>query len=147
MSRWVWFRNGVLWTVCGYHLAVGLLLSGPQSWVEATAARAFGVTRLPGMSSLPVARMLGAYMVAFGLMIGLAALDPVRRRGFLTLAAALVLARSVERLATAAQLEELLGIEGSRNWVSIGVLLAFAAALTAISWQLRRQAGPPTSTS
>ena len=94
---------------------------------------------MPGLGALPLARMLGAFMAAFGLMMGLVALDPQRFRPVLTVGVALVTVRCVQRAATARQLEELLGISTASNLATLAVLVTIALALLAYRLVLERE--------
>ena len=86
---------------------------------------------MPDSSALFLARMLGGYMLCFGVGMGLAAWDPVKNRSILSLGAGLVVLRSIQRIVQADTLQETLGLSSQANWTAIVILLVFAVFLVA----------------
>ena len=131
--------RGILWIMCVYHVVVGVALNCPPEWVAWVAENWFSITRLPGESSIHIARMLGVYMVAFGVALGTAAWNPVKNRAILTIGVLLAVTRFVQRLATGAQLEQALGIPQSHNIALFAPLIVFSIVLIVFRWHIYRQ--------
>lgn len=128
----------IAWCVCIYQVVLGIALNLPGSAVAAVAESVFGISKMPGEPTLIVARMLGAYMVAIGIGMGLAAWNPVKNRAFLSVGAILLGLRVVQRLVSFGDLQQVLGIAGSRNLTMIVVLAAFTACVIAFRLLLSR---------
>jgi hypothetical protein len=131
--------RGILWIMCAYHLVVGVALNCPTEWVIWVAEHWFSIRQLPGASSIHIARMLGVYMVAFGVALGTAAWDPIKNRAILTIGVILAVTRCVQRLATSAQLEEALGIPQSHNIALFAPLIVFSIVLIVFRWHIYRK--------
>jgi len=121
-----------------YHVALGIVISGPPEPILALAGALLGATGTLEPATLFVARMLGAYMLVFGLGMGLAAWDPIKNRALLSLGAILTVFRAVERLLLAEDLELALNVAPGRNWATIAILAGFAVALGLFRWVLYR---------
>jgi hypothetical protein len=121
--------RGVVWLVCLYHISLGVTLNCSVKCMTWVATNALGATKMPDASALFLARMLGTYLIVFGVGMGLAAWNPVKNRALLTLGAMLVILRTVQRLLQAGDLQEALGISAGSNWATITALLVFAAVL------------------
>jgi hypothetical protein len=123
-----------------YHLVMGVL----GIWSGATAARAAQVlwhaqvTVDPQFSYL--AKFLGAYVIAFGVMLLFVARDPVRYGPLVYVAALLGAIRIAERLIFANELKEAFGIGLDRTIVTAVIVLALNGGL--ILLKPREQARP-----
>jgi len=124
--------------VAAYHLLLGMLLNGPVNWITAVATHVLGATRMPDASALFLARMLGTYLIVFGIGMVLVVWNPVKNRVLLTLGAIVAALRAVQRLAQADDLSQSLGISCGGNWATIVMLLAIAAVLLFLRLQLHR---------
>ena len=127
-NKYILLRS-VTWFVCIYHFLLGVVLNCPVPWIEWTASHLLGATKMPDPSALFLARMLGGYLMAFGLIAGLAAWDPIKNRSNLSVVVILTMFRSLQRVLQADDLEQTLGITPRSNWTMIVVPLAFAAIL------------------
>ena len=120
-KKYFWLR-GVVWFVCLYHAALGVVLNSPVAWIEGGTASLLGATRMPDVSALFLARMLGTYLIAIAIAAGLAAWDPIKNRAILSILAILTALRCLQRVLQASDLEQTLGIaiqladEGWRRW-------------------------------
>ena len=132
------FLRGVVWVVGAYHIILGVILNCPVSWIVWTSNHILGATRMPDASALFLARMLGVYLVAFGVAMALAAWDPIKNRAILSIGAILVALRTLQRLVQADDLQQGLGISGGTNWVTVIVLVVLAAFLLFFRIQLYR---------
>jgi hypothetical protein len=112
-----------------YHLLMGLM----GIWSGETAARAAQilwqahVTVDPQFSYL--AKFLGAYVIAFGVMLLAIAKDPVRYGPLVYVAALLGAIRIAERLIFAAELKQAFGIGFDRTIVTAIIVLALNGGL------------------
>jgi hypothetical protein len=129
----------VVWFVCLYSIGFGLLLNGPDAWVAVVAERMLNYGQEIDAPLRFTGRMLGAYMMFFGVALGLVAWNPVKNRAVLTVAVLLLLCRILQRLVYAGQLESIFGISSQRNWTYIGILAVFAVAMAAYRVTLHRQ--------
>ncbi len=136
--KYLAFRS-VVWFVCCYHVLLGIVLHCPPEWIRWVATHCLGASQLPPVSALFLARMLGAYLIFFGIGMGLAAWNPNKNRALLTLGAILVLFRSVQRIAQADTLQETLGLSAATNWTTIIILWLFAVVLLLFRLQLYRE--------
>ena len=121
--------RGVVWLVCVYHVLLGVALNSPVSCITWVATHLLGATKMPDASALFLARMLGTYLIVFGIGMGLAAWNPVKNRALLSLGAILVVLRVVQRLVQVGDLQQAIGISTVGNWTTVVVLFAFAAVL------------------
>ncbi len=122
--------------ICLYHVALGIVLNCPGDVIQWAVSNCMGATKLPDASSLFVAKMLGAYMIFFGLGMGLVAWNPIKNRSILTIGALLVIFRSIHRIIQADLLMESLGISTQSNWTTIIILIIFSVALLAFRFLL-----------
>lgn len=115
--------------ICIYHTALGIILNSSVDVISWTLTNCMGATKLPDASALFVAKMLGAYMIFFGVGMGLVAWNPSKNRSILTIGVLLVIFRSIQRIIQADLLLESLGISAQSNCVTIIILIIFAIAL------------------
>lgn len=125
-----------VWLICVYHVALGIVLNAPVGLIASTLTHCLGATKLPDASALFSARMLGTYMLVFGIGMGIAAWDPVKNRALLTVGVILVSCRALQRLLQADDLNQALGVSTSANWITITVLMVFAGALAFFRFKL-----------
>ncbi|MDO8804327.1 MAG: hypothetical protein Q7R35_07845, partial [Elusimicrobiota bacterium] len=81
--------RALLWAISGYHVLVGLvmLLSGE---LAIKAAKVFGgMTLQGGPEQGAIGEMFACYLIAFGLLMGAAAWNPVKNRAAVTIGAVL----------------------------------------------------------
>ena len=118
------FFRVVVALVCLYHLFLGIVLNSPVDVISWVAINLLGATHLPDATALFPARMLGTYLIVFGLGMGLVAWDPVKNRALLSLGAILVVMRILQRVLQADDLQVALGITSQASWGTvIGLLL------------------------
>lgn len=119
----------VVWLICAYHVTLGIILNAPVDLLSTTLTHGFGATKMPDASALFPARMLGTYMLVFGIGMGIAAWNPVKNRALLTVGVLLVSGRALQRILQADDLAWALGVAPAANWTAIAILLAFAVLL------------------
>ncbi len=132
-----WLR-GLVAFVTVYHLLLGIVLNCPVEVISWVAVNLLGASHLPDATALFPARMLGTYMIVFGLGMALVAWDPVKNRALLSLGAILVIARSLQRIFQADDLQIALGVPPQANWGTIVALLVIAMLLIVFRINLHR---------
>ncbi len=116
--------------VCVSHLALGLLaFMGPAGPVQAVAARVYGAQLEMTPQTQHVVRILGAFMLAMGVLSGLAAFRPRESGPIVTGLAVLLLLRVLQRAIFASEVREAFGISAAQLWVQSLFFLAMAVAL------------------
>jgi hypothetical protein len=121
--------RSVVGLVSLYHVLMGIVLNCPVNVISNIMTHLMGATKMPDASALFPARMLGTYMIVFGIGLGTAAWNPLKNRAMLTVGAILALLRVIQRLLQAQDLNQTLGISSCTNWISILILTLFAATL------------------
>ena len=141
--------RGLLWFICVYHVTAGVLLNSPKEWIAAVAKWSFGnmtLTGDPGMYFF--LRPLGVYLIIFGIMMGIAAWNPMKNRALITVGVILFALRIVQRIMTAGEFQSLFGLSQARNTVMILIVAVFGVALAWFRFQLYRDmhgGTPPSS--
>ena len=126
----------LLWTIAVYHVATGLLVIGFGD-LSIRFARAFYGWTIEGSPAMGIlAELLGCYAVAFGLMMAVAARDPVAYRHFLVVGAVLIALRVVQRLVFAGKIMETFQVDPGRHWLATGFIFCLGAAVAAFRWQI-----------
>ena len=131
--------RSVVWGMCAYHLFLGCTLNGPGNWISTVLTHLLGATRIPDASALFAGRMLGVYLIVFGLGLGLAAWNPIKNRALLSLGAILVVIRGIQRLVQFQDLETALGIPASTNWTAVAILWAFGVTLVFFRYRVFKE--------
>jgi len=135
-----WGLRGLLWLICAYHVTVGVLLNCPQAWIAAAAKSLFGNMTLAGDPGMYfVLRPMGVYVILFGIMMGVAAWNPVKNRALITVGVILFALRIIQRIMTAGEFQSLFGVSQARNAAMIGVVAVFGLALAWFRLQLYRE--------
>lgn len=131
--------RGVVWLVCLYHILLGITLNCPVKCITWVATNTLCATKMPDASALFLARMLGTYLIVFGIAMGLAAWNPIKNRALLTIGAILVVLRTLQRLVQVDDLQDAIGISSGGNWTTVVVLLAFAGVLAFFRYCVYRE--------
>ena len=123
----------VLGIICVSHLLLGVLaFVGLPGQVADAVATVYGAN-LSREEITPqlqhVVRMLGAYMIAFGVLAGYALLDPVRNRFAIDVLVLLFLERVVQRLLFADEIRAAFDMTAARLWLQAGFFLVFPVLL------------------
>ena len=126
-----------------YHVALGALVMLAKEWAPEIARSAFRFHLAPTPEILWMMNPFGAYLLAFGLVMGVAAADPIRFRPVVGVVVALYALRLVQRTwflcAAEASLRTLdLGAQAVVHLVVVG---AMAIGMAGLSWRARA-AGP-----
>lgn len=129
------FRS-ILWIICIYHVAIGVILNLPADQLKHLLEIVFGTTKNLTSQALFIVRILGIYMLIFGIGMGLAAWDPIKNRALLSCGAILIAIRALQRLLQADYLAEAFGIASERNWIMAIILAGFAVVIIAFRIKL-----------
>ena len=131
--------RGLLGLVAVTNGLVGLLgvLPGVPISRVATAYYSASVAADPQVEH--IAEMLGAYMLAIGVLAGIAAVDPRRYEWVSYVTAGLLLLRTVQRIAFYPVQQEVFGIEGSRYWLQTAIFAVVGLAVLVVALMDRRQ--------
>jgi hypothetical protein len=120
--------KGFLWFVAAYHLFVGLSLNLSPTFTQ-LIARAYGATVDWTPQLVYLAKILGAFMVALGILAALAARDPLRHPivplGFVILFAL----RALQRLIFMREIQAAFGQAPSRLVIQFVIMAGLAVAL------------------
>lgn len=119
----------LLWLVCVTHLLMGIAgVSSPTLAVRA-AHGFYGATVESTPATVHLIRIIGAYMIAMGLLGGVAARDPERNRPVVIAVAVLLAIRVLQRLLHADEIHTTFAISQARIWGQAIYFAAIAGAL------------------
>ncbi len=129
----------VLSAVVGvYHVVVGILLiaSGDLSLRAAKAVAGWSIEGSPAMGI--VGEILGCYLVAFGVMMLLAARDPIGGKHLLTVGLLLIALRVGQRLVFSEKVREVFQVPAAQHWGALLLVAAIGVALLVFRLQVER---------
>jgi hypothetical protein len=129
------FRS-ILWIICIYHVAIAVILNLPADQLKHLLEIVFGTSKPLSTQALFIVRILGIYMLIFGIGMGLAAWNPIKNRALLSCGAILIGIRALQRLLQADYLEEAFGVASERNWIMALILAGFAVVILAFRIKL-----------
>lgn len=131
--------RALLWAICVYHVLFGLLANAPSATMRELAASLLGV-HLPADAALDyIVKPFGVYVMTFGVMMGVAAWNPVKNRALISVGVILFALRIAQRLMTLGAAEQAFGITVSRNLGTVAVVSLFGLALAWFRFQLYRE--------
>ena len=116
-----------------YHILLGLLgtFAGP-SIVVGLSSTIFGISPTPDDQFLVTGRFAAAYMLAFGMMLGLLAIDPRKYSMLVWPGVVLFALRIFDRLVYAGQLERAFGTTLGRSLITVAMAVIIIAALVVL---------------
>jgi len=126
----------LLWFIAAYHvLSGGLLFFSGELTVRMLKTLA-GVS-VSGSSELGIAgEILACYLAAFGLMMGIAAWNPVKNRAIVTVGLVLFALRLFQRVYFADKVMQVMQIPPVRYWGAALIVAVLAALMGFFRWQL-----------
>jgi hypothetical protein len=136
-----------LWIVCAFHFFVGVSLNvdlGLKEWVGGTLYNAT-VDWSNGQFTY-IIKPLGAFMIALGVMAGLAARNPLGNRPIIYGFAFLFTLRGLQRLMFMKEIETAFAIPASRSMMQMAVMLALALGLVVLLRSASSAQGSPATT-
>lgn len=130
MNSNVAWLSRFLWVVCAFHLLVGLSLNvdvGLREWVGSSLYNA-QVDWSDGQFAY-IMKPLGAFMMALGVMAGMAARNPLGNRPIIIGFAILFTMRGLQRLLFMNEIESVFAIPASKSLLQMVVMLLLALGL------------------
>lgn len=128
----------LLWFVAGYHLFSGALLMSSGE-LALRAVKSLAGATVSGTPELGiVGEILACYLLAFGLMMGIAAWNPVKNRSIITVGLVLFALRLLQRLLFADKVMQVMQIPPGRYWGAALIVAVLAVLMGAFRWQLYR---------
>lgn len=128
----------LLWFVAIYHMLSGtvLLFSGELSIGLLKSLAGVTVSGSPELGI--VAEILACYLLAFGLMMAVAAWNPVKNRAFVTVALVLFALRLFQRVYFADKVMAVMQIPAQTYWISALIVAALSLLMGIFRWRLYR---------
>lgn len=130
--------RALLWFIATYHLILGLLLlfSGELS---IRALKVFAGATIEGSPQLGiVGEILACYLLAFGLMMGIAAWNPVKNRAIITAGLVLIALRLFQRLFFAAKVMQVFQVTATHYWSATAIATILGLLLGMFRWRIYR---------
>jgi hypothetical protein len=128
--------RGLLWLICVYHVMIGVIAFMPPEVVRGSARVLLGLA-LPETPALyQVVKSLGVYALVFGVMMGVAAWDPIKNRALISVGVVLFALRIFQRLMNLDALEESFSVSTARNLGTAGVVAVIGGALAWLRWRI-----------
>lgn len=128
--------RGLLWIICLYHIAVGVLANMNDRGIVWVVEKITGSSITPDAQMRYLVKPFGVYVIVFGVLMGLAAWNPVKNRSIISVGVGLFIVRAVQRFVFANELETLFNITHQRNMIGAGVVTLFALALLVLRLRL-----------
>lgn len=132
--------RGLLWIICIYHVICGLIPNLFPNQVPALAAQLSGMQQVQAAPEfIALAKPFGVYAITFGVMMGLAAWNPVKNRALISVGIVLFALRIIQRLTGLQEAEEVFNVPVGRSMITIGIVSCFAIALTGLRLMLYKE--------
>ena len=122
-----------------YHLCTGLMtmFSGELTIRMAKSLAGWTIEGSPAMGI--VGEVLGCYLIAFGLMMLAAAVNPIKSKSFITVGLVLIALRLIQRLVFSAKVIEVFQVDAARHWGAFVVVAAMGLGLLIFRIRLARE--------
>ena len=130
--------RALLALIAVYHLTIGVIAFFPQETVSAAAALILGLSLPDEPALFQVIKSFGVYAGVFGVMMGLAAYDPVKNRAMISAGVVLMALRVMQRLTNLEELERSFDVATVRNLGTVIIVSGLGLALTWFRWRLWR---------
>ena len=131
--------RGLLWLICVYHVGCGLIANLFPDQIPALAERLAGMKVHAVPEFIYLAKPFGVYAMVFGIMMGVAAWNPVKNRALITVGVILFALRIIQRLIGMDEVQMIFGVSHARSLVTIGIVACFGAALAWLRFLLYRE--------
>lgn len=130
--------RALLGFICVYHVLVGVIAFMPAEVVRESARALLGL-ELPETPALyQVVKSFGVYALAFGVMMGVAAWNPVKNRALITIGVVLFALRVAQRLTNLEDMRGSFGLSEARNLGTVAVVAVIGLALAWLRLQIYR---------
>ncbi len=123
----------MLWTICGYHVLLGIIPFLPEKATAQYTQMLFGMDIVATAQVSYMAKLFAMYAGIFGVFMGLAATDPDRYRPFIRWASLLFLARFLTNLLLFDYLRVNFSMSPLRIWQCISMIIFFGLGLFVFS--------------
>jgi len=112
-----------------YHIMLGFLLLFSGEMAIKAAKSMAGMTIVASPQFGVIGEILACYFIAFGLMMGLAAWNPIKNRSLITIGLVLFVLRLLQRLVFADKTMEVFQIPSTRYWAAFVIVLIISVIL------------------
>ncbi len=119
----------LLWLVCVTHLGMGIAGVVSPSLAQQVAKSFYGAQLEATPAAIHLVRIIGAYMIAVGVLGFVAARDPEKYRAIIVAVAILLAVRVAQRLVFAEEVQQTFGISAARIWFQSAYFAVLAGAL------------------
>ena len=138
MEKTYWWQRSVLGLLAAYHLILGglMLFSGELTVKLLKLSMGANIMETPALGV--VSEILACYILAFGLMIALAAVEPVKYRGLISIGIVLIAIRLFQWCFFAGDTIAVFNIAPGQYWTGGALLAAFGVCLSIFRWQINR---------
>ena len=145
-KTYLWQRS-VLGLMAAYHLVLGglMLFSGDLTVKLIKLSMGANIIQAPALGV--VSELLACYMLTFGLMIALAAVEPVKYRALISIGIVLIAIRLFQWCFFAEDTMPIFKVAPARFWTGGACLAAFGVCLSIFRWQINRdlpRGNPPS---
>ena len=130
--------RSLLWLICVYHVVCGLIPNLFPSQLPALAQRLAGMQIGNVPECIALAKPFGVYAMVFGIMMGVAAWNPIKNRALISVGVMLFLLRIAQRLAGLNEAQQVFGVPPHRSLITIAIVSCFAVALAWLRFLLYR---------
>lgn len=131
--------RAALWFVSIYHVVMGVIMFSSGE-LALKVAKVIGGVNIQGSPELGVlSEILACYVIAFGLMMALAAWNPVKHRGALTVGLVLFALRTLQRFIFADKVIEVFQVAPASHYSGTAIVIAFAIVLGVFRLQLAKE--------
>lgn len=131
--------RALLWFICLYHVVSGLIPNLFPELLPMLAKQLAGMKIGAVPECIALARPLGVYAITFGIMMGVAAWNPVKNRALISVGIVLFSLRIAQRLLFLREAQEVFGVPLARSLVTVAVVSCFALALAWLRLLLYRE--------
>ena len=112
-----------------YHIMLGFLLLFSGEMAINAAKSMAGMTIIGSPQFGVIGEILACYFIAFGLMMGLAAWNPIKNRNLISVGLVLFVLRLLQRLIFAEKTMEVFQMSSARYWSFFVILLVISIIL------------------
>jgi len=119
----------VLWSIALYHFLMGLGVLISERAAERLADRVFGIKLVLAPQTSYIVKLLGVYTAIFGVVVGIAAVDPGRHPDLLNVVVLLYALRIANKLAYRKLFNEAFAATQARVWTDLTLLAFFGLSV------------------
>ena len=112
-----------------YHIMLGILMLFSGELAIKAAKSMAGMTIIGSPVLGIMGEILACYIIAFGLMMGLAAWNPIKNRSLITIGLVLFVLRLLQRIVFADKTMEVFQIPSTRYWAAFVIVLIISVIL------------------